>query len=81
VLPTFLVIGAMKAGTTSLWGYLESHPDVFMAAQKELNFFSGQWSRGLAWYESHFEGAEGAKSTGSQRAGNNVRSIAPSRRI
>lgn len=64
MLPTFLVIGAMKAGTTSLWGYLASHPDVFMAPQKELNFFSGQWSRGLAWYESQFDGAEGAKAIG-----------------
>ena len=64
MLPTFLVIGAMKAGTTSLWEYLGSHPDVFMAEEKELNFFSGQWSRGLEWYESHFEAAQGFKAIG-----------------
>src|SRR5262245_23410730 len=36
VLPTFLVIGAMKAGTTSLYDYLRAHPQVFMANPKEL---------------------------------------------
>jgi hypothetical protein len=64
MLPTFLVIGAMKAGTTSLWGYLSEHPQVFMAPEKELNFFSGQWSRGLEWYESHFAGAGDAIAVG-----------------
>jgi hypothetical protein len=64
VLPTFLVIGAMKAGTTSLWGYLSEHPQVFMAPDKELNFFSGQWSRGLDWYESQFAGAADATAVG-----------------
>jgi hypothetical protein len=60
-LPTFLVIGAMKAGTTSLWGYLREHPDVFMADEKEPEFFVEEkaWSRGPQWYASLFEqGAE-----------------------
>ena len=59
--PTFLVIGAMKAGTTSLYRYLRAHPDVFMPESKELNFFfeeaHGQWHRGRAWYEAQFAGA------------------------
>src|SRR4051812_44009355 len=38
VLPTFLVIGAMKSGTTSLDAYLGRHPRVFMAA-KEPHYF------------------------------------------
>ncbi len=37
VLPHFLVIGAMKAGTTSLAAALDSHPDVFIPAEKEPN--------------------------------------------
>jgi hypothetical protein len=59
-LPTFIVIGAMKAGTTSLWGYLREHPDVFMADEKEPEFFVEEktWSRGREWYESLF--AQGA---------------------
>lgn len=46
----------MKGGTTSLWHYLRSHPQVFMPHGKELHFFShGRvWSRGLDWYEGQF---------------------------
>ena len=59
-LPTFIVIGAMKAGTTSLWGYLGDHPDVFMSAEKEPEFFVEEktWGRGRAWYESLFADGE-----------------------
>jgi hypothetical protein len=39
-LPTFLVIGAMRAGTTTLYYDLRSHPDVYMAPIKETNFFA-----------------------------------------
>lgn len=34
-LPDFLIIGAMKAGTTSLWSELNAHPNVFMSPVKE----------------------------------------------
>jgi hypothetical protein len=40
-LPTFLIIGAVKAGTTSLHHYLGQHPEIQMSAVKETNFFSG----------------------------------------
>jgi hypothetical protein len=58
-LPSFLVIGAMKAGTTSLYHYLRAHPQVFMPAIKELDFFvaGGNWERGLHWYQKQFAGA------------------------
>lgn len=39
-LPNFLIVGAAKAGTTSLYYYLKQHPDVFMSAVKEPNFLS-----------------------------------------
>jgi len=39
-LPTFLIIGAQKAGTSSLYQYLRQHPDVFMASPKEPEFFA-----------------------------------------
>lgn len=55
VLPTFLVIGAAKSGTTSLSAYLGAHPEVFMASPKEPHFFYHNWDRGLFWYESLFE--------------------------
>lgn len=37
--PNFLIIGAAKAGTSSLYRYLEQHPDVFMSPIKETNYF------------------------------------------
>ena len=41
-LPNFLVVGAAKAGTTSLYHYLREHPQVFLpSAIKETFFFSG----------------------------------------
>ena len=50
-LPTFIVIGAMKAGTTSLWRYLSDHPDVFMTADKEPEFFVAE----KTWESISFE--------------------------
>jgi hypothetical protein len=41
VLPNFLIVGAAKAGTTSLYEYLRQHPDIFMPEWKELSFFIG----------------------------------------
>jgi hypothetical protein len=38
--PNLFVVGAAKAGTTSLWRYLDAHPDVFMSRVKEPHFFS-----------------------------------------
>lgn len=70
-LPTLVVIGAMKAGTSALHAYLGAHPQVAMSRTKELNFFNGpdrapsgdpshwwvngQWHRGLAWYATQFD--------------------------
>ena len=39
-LPNFLVIGAGKAGTTSIYEYLGEHPQIFVSAIKETNFFA-----------------------------------------
>ena len=38
-LPNFLIIGAAKSGTTSLYYYINDHPDIFMSEVKETNFF------------------------------------------
>jgi hypothetical protein len=39
-LPNFLVIGAYKAGTTSLHHYLRSHPDVYVPDRKEPSYYA-----------------------------------------
>ena len=58
-LPNFLLIGAMKAGTTSLYHYLRSHPQVFMPSFKAPEFFAGKahTKRGIDWYRNQFAGA------------------------
>ena len=56
MLPNFLIIGAPKAGTTSLHAYLDRHPQVHMSDPKELYFFDDPDYRSRQqWYESHFE--------------------------
>jgi hypothetical protein len=39
-LPNFIVVGAPKAGTTSLYYYLKQHPQIYLPSQKELHFFT-----------------------------------------
>ena len=39
-MPNFLIIGAMRAGTTSLYHYLKQHPQVYMSPVKEPRFFA-----------------------------------------
>ncbi|GAB5524350.1 MAG: sulfotransferase [Roseivirga sp.] len=41
-LPNFLLVGAAKAGTTSLYYYLNQHPDIFISKLKEPKYFSSQ---------------------------------------
>ena len=55
-LPTFLLIGAMKAGTTSLYHYLKAHPQVATPEYKAPEFFveEGTWHRGISWYAAQF---------------------------
>jgi hypothetical protein len=54
VLPDFLIVGAQKCGTTSLYDYLTAHPCVYPATVKEVGYFDRFYSRGLTWYRSHF---------------------------
>jgi hypothetical protein len=59
--PTFLGIGAPKAGTTWLYRVLESHPDVAVPRhRKEIHYFDHNFERGLQWYEAFFPNREAA---------------------
>jgi len=42
-LPTFLIVGVQKAGTTSIYNYLQEHPQVYMSPVKETNFLEKDW--------------------------------------
>jgi hypothetical protein len=49
--PDFIILGAMKSGTTTLFEYLSMHPGIFMASPKEPQFFSRRFDEpsGLDW--------------------------------
>jgi len=55
-LPDFLIIGAQKGGTTSLYNYLQAYPYIGSAARKEVHFFDrrSNLNKGLSWYRGHF---------------------------
>jgi hypothetical protein len=55
ILPSFLIVGAQRCGTTSMSRTLDEHPAVFSAVlHEEVHFFDVSYRRGLSWYRSHF---------------------------
>jgi len=65
-LPTFVIAGTMKAGTTSLAAWIDAHPQGFVAPVKEVHFFNAadHWDQGMGWYEEHFALAGDARAIG-----------------
>lgn len=53
-LPDFLIIGAQKCGTTSLYAQLCEHPKIGSAFEKEVRYFNNHYEKGLNWYKAHF---------------------------
>ena len=54
VLPDFLIIGAQKCGTSSLYFNLCRHPQIRPAFTKEVHFFDNNFDKGAIWYRKHF---------------------------
>jgi hypothetical protein len=53
--PDFIIIGAAKCGTSSLFKYLSEHPQILPPHKKELNFFTPEnFNKGINWYLSQF---------------------------
>ncbi len=59
--PNYLVIGAQKAGTSSLHQYLAKHPAVLTARTKEVQYFTKYYARGEGWYRAQFPLATSAR--------------------
>ena len=58
MLPSFLVIGGMKCGTSALYEHLIKHPSIFIS-KKNIDFFNDEcWPKGLEWYKSFFPESE-----------------------
>lgn len=67
MLPTFVIGGAQKAGTTSLHWRLKSHPEVFIPDKpQEIHYFDDErnYARGVDWYERLFAGWSGQECVG-----------------
>jgi Sulfotransferase domain len=54
MLPDYLIVGAMKGGTSALYEYLVRHPLVHRSTNEEVHYFSLHYQRGLDWYRGHF---------------------------
>lgn len=53
--PDFIIVGASKCGTSSLFQYLNYHPQILLPHKKEINYFTPEkLELGLEWYYSHF---------------------------
>jgi hypothetical protein len=50
-LPNFVVIGVAKGGTTSLYRYLDQHPDIYICPDKGTNFFGYEDARDWKWHD------------------------------
>lgn len=59
-LADFLIIGAAKSGTTTLFQYLKRHPQVCLSSIKEPNFFGmdENYAKGVEWYSALFSSAQ-----------------------
>ncbi|HEX5740011.1 MAG TPA: sulfotransferase, partial [Pilimelia sp.] len=65
LLPSFLICGGQRCGTTSLYRALAAHPAILKAVlHKGVHYFDTGWERGPRWYRAHFP---------SQRAADRVR--------
>ena len=59
-LPTFFLLGAAKSGTSSLYSYLNQHPQIYFPSYKEPHFFDGTiYECGADWYiQNYFKHAD-----------------------
>ena len=77
-LPTFLVIGAVKAATTWISHQLRCHPELWLP-DAEPHFFSSEYERGLDWYRGLFDAAPAGRRIGEKSADYLAHPQAPAR--
>ncbi len=89
ILPNFFIVGVGKGGTTSLYKYLSSHPDIYMSPIKEPNYFAKDLHefhdcldiqipiKEFKDYISLFKGARGKKAIGEASVSYLYSNVAP----
>lgn len=63
-LPTFVYVGAAKAGSMWIDAALREHPQIFLPVVKRTFFFDRNYHSGIEWYKAHFSGAERFQASG-----------------
>lgn len=67
--PDFVLIGTMRAGTTSLYRDLKAHPQMLPPVTKEIHYFDYHHAEGERWYRAHFPTANQRARTGGSISG------------
>ena len=67
--PGFIILGAGKCGTSSLYHYLTDHPRVLPASEKQIHYFKYYTRKSMKWYLEHFPTAANFLATGTLMTG------------
>ncbi len=62
--PHFVILGARRCGTTSLFRWMRTHPDISPPIRKEIHYFDVHYDKGRRWYRAQFPFARSGKVTG-----------------
>jgi len=65
-LPNLICVGAQKAGSSSLYKLLKSHPEIYLSDKKEIHYFNveEEYKKGLDYYASFFKDNKNKKNIG-----------------
>lgn len=63
IIPSFIIAGGQKCGTTTLMNQLGQHPDIFIL-MNDIAYFSTRYHKGQKWYEKQFKKYSGEKAIG-----------------
>lgn len=70
MLPNFIIAGAAKTGSTSLYNYISQHPDIFMSTPKEPDFFiKKDYKKNIISYKQLFKNTQNCKAVGEASVG------------
>jgi hypothetical protein len=69
MMPSFLIIGAQKAGTSSLFKYLMRHGSYLRPLLKDVYYFDNNFERGTGWYQSFFPSAAACREREREQGG------------
>jgi hypothetical protein len=54
ILPDFITVGTQRGGTTSLYNYMLTHPNILHSFEKEVDFLNNNFHKGKRWYQAFF---------------------------